>query len=65
MEEPQVYVFLVIGAICMLIASLFAGNAEWVLGTTTASFYGTLTIAFVLMLTAGIFWVSAAKIVCK
>ncbi len=61
MDDIQPYVFLVIGAFCLLIASLFAGNVEWVLGATETSYYGTLAIAFVLILVAGIFWVSAAR----
>lgn len=65
MEDPQVYLFLAIGAICILIASLFAGNVEWVLGTTTFSYYGTLAIAFILILIGGIFWVSAARLLKK
>jgi len=61
MEDLQVYVFLIIGAFCLLIASLFAGNVEFVLGTTETSYYGTLAISFFLILIAGIFWVSAAR----
>ncbi len=61
MDDTQPYVFLIIGAVCLLIASIFAGNVERVLGTTEASYYGTLAIAFVLILIAGIFWVSAAR----
>ncbi|HDI06441.1 MAG TPA: hypothetical protein ENF39_00345 [Candidatus Aenigmarchaeota archaeon] len=60
-EDIQSYIFLVIGSVCLLIASLFAGNVEWVLGTTESSYYETLAIAFILILIAGIFWVSAAR----
>jgi Mg2+ and Co2+ transporter CorA len=62
MRDLQAYIFIIIGAFCLLIASLFAGNVEFVLGTTQASYYLTLLIAFVLILIAGIFWVSAARL---
>ncbi|MBN2094934.1 MAG: hypothetical protein JW727_02705 [Candidatus Aenigmarchaeota archaeon] len=61
-EEAQVYLFLFIGSLCLLLASLFAGNVEWALGATAASFYGTIFLSFILILVAGIFWVSAAKL---
>lgn len=66
MGDPQVYIFIVIGAFCLLIASLFAGNVEGnILGATDFSFSMTLLISFVLILVGGIFWVSAAKILNK
>lgn len=65
MGDFQIYLFLIIGAFCLLIASLFAGNVEFVLGTTETSFYLTLFIAFILILIGGIFWISAARIVNK
>jgi NADH:ubiquinone oxidoreductase subunit 3 (subunit A) len=46
----------------MFLASLLAGNVEWVPGTTSSSFYGTLFVSFVLIVIAGIFWISAAKL---
>jgi len=61
-DDLQVYLFLFIGSLCLLLASLFAGNVEQVLGATPESFYGTIFISFVLILIAGIFWVSAAKL---
>jgi len=61
MEDAQGYLFVTIGAFCLLIAILFGGNVEFVLGTTQASYYLTLLIAFILILVAGIFWVSAAR----
>lgn len=60
-DDFQVYLFLLIGSFCLLIATLFAGNAEMVLGATEASFYSTLGISFVLIVISGIFWISAAK----
>lgn len=62
MRDFQAYIFLVIGAFCLLIASLFAGNVEYVLGATDLSFGITLLISFVLILVGGIFWISAARI---
>jgi hypothetical protein len=61
-EDLQVYLFLFVGSLCLLLASLFAGNVEWALGTTATSFYGTVFVSFILILIAGIFWVSAAKL---
>lgn len=61
-EDHQVYLFLLIGALCMLLATLFAGNVEWALGTTQESFYGTLFLSFVMIVIAGIFWLSAARL---
>jgi Mg2+ and Co2+ transporter CorA len=65
MGDIQTYIFLIVGAFCLLIASLFAGNVEFVLGTTENSFYLTLLISFILILIAGIFWISAARILNK
>ena len=62
MNDWQSYLFATIGAFCLLVAILFGGNVEYVLGTTETSFYLTLLIAFVLILVAGIFWISAARI---
>jgi len=61
-EDQQVYLFLIIGALCMLLATLFTANVEWALGTTPESFYGTLFLSFVLIVIAGIFWLSAARL---
>jgi len=61
-EDLQVYLFLFIGSLCMFLASLLAGNVEWVPGTTSTSFYGTLFVSFVLIVIAGIFWISSAKL---
>ncbi len=61
-EDLQVYLFLFIGSLCLLLASLFAGNVEWALGTTEMSFYSTILLSFVLIIIAGIFWISAAKL---
>lgn len=64
-DKQQVYLFIFIGALCLLIATLFAGNVEWALGATPVSFYGTVFLSFMLILIAGIFWVSAAKLFYK
>jgi succinate-acetate transporter protein len=64
-DDQQVYLFIFIGSLCLLLATLFAGNVEWVYGATAASFYGTIFLSFILILIAGIFWVSAAKLFYK
>ena len=50
----------IIGAICLLLGSMIAGNIAWVEGTTTSSYILSLLIAFILLLSAGVFWISAA-----
>ena len=50
----------VLGAICLTLGSMIAGNVTWVEGTTDWSYGLSVVIAFILLLTAGIFWISAA-----
>ncbi len=49
-----------IGSVCMLLGSMIAGNAAWVEGTTTTSYTLSLLIALILLLAAGLFWISSA-----
>lgn len=42
----------ILSAIFFLIASMIAGNVEWTLGTTTASYLLSILLAFVLFLIA-------------
>lgn len=50
----------ILGALLVLIGSMFAGNIEWVEGTTTASFTMSIILAFVLVLLGGMCWISSA-----
>ena len=50
----------IIGAICLMLGAMIAGNITWVEGTTTSSYILSLLIAFILLLSAGVFWISAA-----
>ena len=52
--------FWFIGSLTLLAASLIAGNAEWVEGTTEASFALALLISLALFLFSGLLWISAA-----
>ncbi|OYT43254.1 MAG: hypothetical protein B6U88_01540 [Candidatus Aenigmarchaeota archaeon ex4484_56] len=60
-SELQIYLFIFLGALCLLVGTIFAGNVEWVLGTTPISFYSTIVLSLILIFVGGIFWVSAAK----
>jgi hypothetical protein len=39
---------------------MIAGNLAWIEGTTTSSYVLSLVISLILLLTAGLFWISAA-----
>lgn len=58
--EFHVHGLWIIGAIVLLLGSMIAGNLEWVEGTTEASFILSIIIALVLILVAGMLWISAA-----
>lgn len=52
--------FWILGALCIMLGSLIAGNAERALGSGDSAFFTALLIAFVLFLLAGILWISVA-----
>lgn len=58
--EFHVHGLWILGALVLLVGSMIAGNLEWVEGTTQASFVLSVIIAFVLILVAGMLWISAA-----
>ncbi len=58
--DRYVHGFWILGAIFMLIGALIIGNIEYVEGTTNWSFLLSILIAFILILLAGMFWISAA-----
>jgi len=50
----------IIGSVILFAGAMLAGNMEWVEGTTTFSFGLTALISFVLILLAGMLWISSA-----
>lgn len=50
----------IIGAIFAILGAMIAGNLEWVTGTTEVSYAVSVLLAFVLILIAGMCWISAA-----
>ena len=50
----------ILGTIALFIGVLFAGNLEWVEGTTEFSFIISVALSFFMLLLAGMFWISAA-----
>jgi hypothetical protein len=58
--EFHVHGLWILGAVLFFLGALIAGNIEWVEGTTAFSFWTTVVIGFVLILAAGVCWISAA-----
>jgi len=50
----------ILASVCFLVASMIAGNIEWVEGVTQSSFGISLLIAFLLFLIATMLIISAA-----
>ena len=50
----------IIGAFVLFAGVMLAGNLEWIEGTTAFSYTLTAVIALVLILLAGMFWISSA-----
>ena len=49
----------IVGAVFAFLASMLAGNLEWVPGTTQISYAITVLLAIVMFLVAGMCWISA------
>ena len=58
--ELYVHGLLIGGAALFFVAALIAGNIEWTVGTTDASFWFSVLLSFILFFLAGLMWVSAA-----
>lgn len=58
--EFHVHGLWILGAILALVASMLAGNIQWVEGTTQFSYYSSIFLAFVLFLFVGVCWISAS-----
>ena len=50
----------ILGSVFLFLGGLMAGNLDFLEGTTEASFAISAIIIFVLILIAGMFWISAA-----
>lgn len=50
----------ILGTISLLFGALIAGNVAWIEGTTLFSFSLSVLIAAILLLFAGICWISAS-----
>lgn len=60
LPEAKLALFWVIGALCILLGAWIAGHLERVLGVTDTTFYGTLFVAFVLILFGGLAWIAVS-----
>ncbi len=49
-----------LGSVTLFFGAMIAGNVEWIEGTTAWSFAIAVLLAFLLILIAGLFWISAA-----
>jgi len=58
--DPMVHGFWIIGSVFLAVSMLIFGNIEFAEGTTQFSYWFTLALAFVLLLLAGLLWISAA-----
>jgi len=58
--EYHVHGLWILGAVFLFIGGLIAGNIEWVEGATPFSFVFSVLLAFVMLLVAGMCWISAA-----
>ncbi|MEM5882728.1 MAG: hypothetical protein QXQ77_00605 [Candidatus Aenigmatarchaeota archaeon] len=56
----KIVTFWVLGAICILFASMIAGHLEKGLGVSDMSFSLALLVAFILFLVGGLLWISVA-----
>ena len=50
----------ILGAVTLFFGSMIAGNVEYIEGTTDFSFAVAVLLGFLLILIAGLFWISAS-----
>ncbi|MFH1126928.1 MAG: hypothetical protein ABIG84_00235 [archaeon] len=60
LPEARLAVFWIFGAVAIMGGVWITRYVEWVLGTTAASFYGALLVAFLLILFGGLAWIGVA-----
>ncbi len=58
--EFEVHGLWIIGAVFATIAALILGNIEMAEGATSTGFIISFVLAFLMMLLAGMFWISSA-----
>ena len=58
--EFYVHGLWVLGTVFFFVGSMIAGNIEWAQGTTQFSYWFSALVAFVMLLVAGMCWISAA-----
>ena len=60
LPEARLAIFWLFGAAAVFGGAWIAGHLEWVLGTTEMSFYGSILVAFLLILFGGLAWIGVA-----
>lgn len=60
LPEVRLAIFWLFGAASVFAGSWIAGRLEWVFGTTPVSYYGSLLVAFLLILFGGLAWIGVA-----
>lgn len=60
LPEARLALFWIFGASAIFAGAWIAGKLEWVAGTTTMSYYGSLLVAFLLILFGGLAWIGVA-----
>ena len=60
MADIRTIIFWLIGTICIFFGSLIAGAVEPVVGSTAVSIIMAYSLAFILILLGGMFWISTA-----
>ena len=60
MADIRTIVFWLIGTVCVFFGSLIAGSVEPAVGSTDASIMMAYSLAFILILLGGMFWISTA-----
>ena len=60
LPEGRLAFFWVFGTILVMAGAWIVGKIEWTLGTTPLSYYGSLFLAFLLMLIGGFAWIAVA-----
>jgi hypothetical protein len=60
MADIRTIIFWLIGTTCIFFGSLIAGSVEPVVGSTTVSIVMAYSLAFILIMLGGMFWISTA-----
>lgn len=65
LPEGKLALFWIAGAVLMLAGAWIAGHLEMAVGVTPGAYYGTLALALVLILVAGLAWIAVAIAVAQ